>query len=346
MRKNIALSITAVLSLCLAGLALAQARPRPGRPMVRPMPGRGKPAVVDPFKTVQGAQLVFTADLKSAQAGPVGMSMPPLYTHKLSIVVKEVLRGDVKPGDTLTLSHSARQMKKPTFPVGQVCLITASKSRGHTIAKFVRKADAALMKTAKDAASLPLGWSKKGDKFVSPWAGLGAGAWPKSAKPVKGSVVCSVTGRPAKLGGAGISMKVEKVPPIKNVKWSNPDGDGEYTIIIKNETDKPIKVPALLSDGKGVLWNESLVVLCQGKARPAPGAKGVKTGAKATVLKANESITTVVNAFLLKGIRWPRGGYRVEFQFCLGEMSQTKSFYYRSKHHDPIRAAALANLKK
>ena len=343
MPKNIALSITAVLSLCVVGAALAQVRP--GRPMVRPMPGRRKPAPVDPFKTVQGAQLVFTADLKSAQAGPVASSMPPIYMHKLSLVVKEVLRGDVKPGDTLTLNHSARQMKSPVFPVGQVCLVTASKSRGHTIAKFVRKADEALMKIAKEAASLPLGWSKKGDKFVSPWADLGAGAWPKPAKTAAGAVVCSVTGRPAMLAGSGVSMKVEKVPPIKNVKWSNPDGDGEYTIIIKNETDKPLKVPALLSDDKGVLWNESLVILCQGKARPVPGAKGVKTAAKPTVLKANESITTVVHTFLLKNIRWPRGGYRVEFQFCLGEMSQTKSFYYR-KHHDPIRKIALEKLSK
>jgi len=343
MRKNINLSLALVLSLCVAGSA--PARVRPGvRPM--PMPGGRKPAPVDPFKTVQGAQLVFTADLKSAQAGPVAKSMPPIYMHKLTLVVKDVLRGDVKPGDKLTLNHSARQIMKPTFPVGQVCLVTASKSRGHTVAKFVAKADADLMKTARAAASLPLGWSKKGAKFVSPWADLGAGAWPKAAKPPKGATVCSVTGRPAMLVGAGVSMKVEKVPPVKNVKWSNPDGDGEYTIIITNETDKPAKVPALLSDDKGVLWNESLVILCQGKARPVPGAKGVKAAPKTTVLKPNESITTVVNTFLLKNIRWPRGGYRVEFQFCLGELSKTKSFYYRSKHHDPIRAAAVAKLLK
>jgi len=333
MRKNIILSTIAALSLCIACVALA--RPRP-----RPMPGRGQPAPVDPFKTVQGAQLVFTADLNQAQAGPVAKSYPPIYSHTLSVTVKEVLRGDIKPGDKLTLNHQARQMNKPTFPVGEVCLITATKSRGHTIAKFVKKADAALMKIAKEASALPLGWSKKKDKFTSPWAGMGAGAWPKSVKPAKGQAACSVTGRPAFLAGPNVSMKVEKVPPVAEVKWSNPDGDGKYTIIITNQTDKPVTVPALLSDKNGVLWEESLVILCQKKARPVPGAKGVKDPPKATVLKAKESITTVVNTFKLKNIEWPRGGYRVAFQFCLGELSVTKSFYYRSKHHDPIRAAA------
>jgi hypothetical protein len=338
MRKRIGLSVI-VLSLCLVASALAA--PRPMRPVGRPMPGGRKPAPVDPFKTIQGAQLVFTADLKSAQAGPVARSFPPIYSHKLTLVVKDVLRGNLTPGDKLTINHQARQQKMPTFPVGQVCLITASTSRGHTTAKFVRKADDKLMKIARDAVSLPLGWSKKGNKFVSPWASLGAGAWPKTVKGAKGQAVCSVTGRPAYMAGSGVSMKVEKVPPANDVKWSNPDGDGEYSVIITNQTDKPVTVAALLSDDKGVMWNESLAILCQKKARPVPGAKGVKTAPKPTVLKPKQSIMTVVNTFKLKNIEWPRGGHRVGFQFCLGQLSVTKSFYYRSKHHDGVRAAAV-----
>ena len=100
------------------------------------------------------------------------------------------------------------------------------------------------------------------------------------------------------------------------------------------------------SDDKGILWDESLVILCQNKARPVPGAKGLKTAPKPTVLKPKQSVSTVVNAFGLQNIQWPRGGYRVAFQFCLGELSVTKSFYYRSKHHDAIRKAAAAKLKK
>jgi len=48
----------------------------------------------------------------------------------------------------------------------------------------------------------------------------------------------------------------------------------------------------------------------------------------------------VVNALALKGPEWPRGGYRIEFQFCLGEQSSTQSFYYMSRHHDKLRDQA------
>ena len=328
------------------------ARPKPVGPKVRPMPvprpmpGGRKPAVKDDFKTIQGAQFVFTAELKQAKPGPVGLSMPPVYSHKLVLVVKDVLRGDLKGGDKLTIHHSARQRAKPTFPVGKVCLVTASKSRGSMRAGLVLQADDKVLQTARDATSLPLGWSKKADKFVSPWADLGAKAWPKSAPPVPGAAVCSVTGRPALLAGAGVSMKVVKVPPVKEVKWSNPDGDGKYTITITNDTDKPATVPALLSDDKGILWDESLVILCQKKARPVPGVKPLKTAPRETVLKPKQSVSTVVNTFRMKNIEWPRGGYRVEFQFCLGELSVTRSFYYMSRHHDPIRQSANAKPKK
>ena len=62
---------------------------------------------------------------------------------------------------------------------------------------------------------------------------------------------------------------------------------------------------------------------------------------EATVLKPGESISTVVNALALKGPEWPRGGYRIAFQICLGEQSNVQSFYYMSRHHDPIRDKLL-----
>ena len=341
MHKSTCLSIAVVLSFCVAGAAPARVRPMP-----RPMPGGRKPAAADPFKTIQGAQFVFTAELKQAVPGPVARSMPPIYSHRLVLVVKDVLRGGLKGGAKLTIHHSARQRARPAFPVGKVCLVTASKSQGSMRAGLVRKVDDALLQTARDATSLPLGWSKKKGKFISPWADLGADAWPKKAPPVAGATVCGVTGRPALLAGAGVSMKVVKVPPAKQIKWTNPDGDGSYKITVTNDTDKPVTVPALLSDDKGILWNESLVILCQNNARPVPGAKGLKIAPGETVLKPKQSVSTVVNAFCLTNVRWPRGGYRIEFQFCLGELSVTKSFYYLSRHHDRIRQTAVAKRKK
>lgn len=320
-------------------------RPMPGRPM--PMPGRprpgkpGKQGGGSPFATFQQAQLVFTAELKKAKAGPVAKSYPPIYSHKLILLVKEVLRGELKAGQEITGHHSARQLKRPTFPVGELCIVAAQKSRGSLRVQLIRKAEPDVLKTARLATSLPMGWSIRDGKLLSPWAKLGAKAWPKIAAPAKGQTVCSVTGRPALLAGEGVKLKVEQVPPPIRIKWTNPDGDGKYRITVANTTGKPLAVPALLSDGTKILWNESLVVICQGKARPAPGAKGVSAAPKPAVLKAGEEVSTTVNAFLLKNIRWPRGGYRIEFQFCLGELSSTQSFYYMSRHHDKIRAAAV-----
>jgi hypothetical protein len=90
---------------------------------------------------------------------------------------------------------------------------------------------------------------------------------------------------------------------------------------------------------EGVLWDESVVIVCQGKAYPAPGAAGLPEKAKPVELKAGESISGTVNELRLEGPEWPRGGYRIEFLFCLGEKASNQSFYYYSKHHDAIRAA-------
>ena len=335
MRLSILVSLAVVLSACLV---VPAARPRPG---VRPMPGRpGKPKPVDAFATFQKAQIVFTAKLIKVQAGPVARSMPPIYGHTLTMSVTAPLRGTFRAGEEVIAHHSARQMKRPTFPKGKLCIVAAEESRGSVRVTFIAQADDKLLKTARDATSLPLGWSRKGGKLVSPWAALGKGAWPAGAKAPAGTPACSVTGRPALMAGPGVSLKVEPVEPPKRIKWTNPDGDGEYRIVLTNETDKPITVPALLTDGKTVLWNESLVILCQGSARPVPGAKGVKAAPKPAILKPGQTVSTVVNAFGLKNVKWPRGGYRLAFQFCLGELSVTKSFYYMSRHHDKIRAKA------
>ena len=153
----------------------------------------------------------------------------------------------------------------------------------------------------------------------------------------KAKLSCSVTGRPALMVGGKAEFAVEKVPPKIDVKWSNPDGDGEYKITLSNPTDKAITVPALLSQDGKILWADSLVILCQGKVYTCPGCKPVTDKVEPTKIAPGKSVSTVVNALQLKGPEWPRGGYRIEFQFCLGEKSEVKSFYYRSKHHDPIR---------
>lgn len=290
------------------------------------------------------AQIVLLGTLTRAQPGPVARSLPPIHTHRLSFDVEKVLRGDVAAAEgPIELHHSARQNEAPTFPLGDLCLVAASRSRGRLIASVVLSANEQNIKAVTAACQLPLGWSMQGTKPLSPWASLGDAAWNVAAgdaSELKSELVCKKSGRPALLVGDGIAFAVEKVPPKEVIKWTNPDGDGEYKITLTNTTDEPVAIPALLSAGDKILWDECVLILCQNKVYPIPAAAGVSGPVTATTLAAGESISHVVNALSLSGPEWPKGGYRIEFRICLGEKSQTMSFYYRSKHHDAIRDAS------
>ena len=285
------------------------------------------------------AQIIFTGKLTKIVEGPTANSFPPIYNHTLTFKVDKVLRGELKPESEITAHHSARQEAKPVFTKDQAVIVAAAKDRNGLRVTILEPETEVLLDEIKVASLLPLGWKVKAGKAISPWEALGKAAWPADLKDEKEKIICSVTGRPARMAG-GIEFKVEKVPPAKDIKWTNPDGDGEYKIIVTNPTDKSLVVPALLSaDGK-VLWDESLVILCQKKAYMCPGAKGISGKVGPTTLEPKQSISTVVNALGLNGPEWPRGGYRIEFQFCLGEKSSTQSFYYMSRHHDKLRDEA------
>lgn len=285
------------------------------------------------------AQILFTGKLTKVVEGPTAQSFPPIWNHRLTFLVETVFRGDVKPGSELTAHHSARQETKPAFATDQPVIVAAAKDKNGMRVTILEQNTEALLDEVKVASLLPLGWTVKAAKPISPWAALGKAAWPADLKEEKEKIICSVTGRPAYMAG-GIEFKVEKVPPKKDIQWTNPDGDGEYKITVTNPTDKPLVVPALLSaDGK-VLWDESLAILCQKKSYVCPGSKGITGKVGPTTLEPKQSLSTVVNALRLKGPEWPQGGYRIEFQFCLGEKSSTQSFYYMSRHHDKLREAA------
>lgn len=296
------------------------------------------------LKTWGDAEVVFVGKLDQVVAGPVGLSFPPLYSHRLVFTVSGALRGGMPMGGKFKASHSARQKERPVFPAGKKCVVAAKTGRGGNRVLAVFEATDKNMAEAAAVCAIPIGWRVEGKSLLSPWASLEGAKWdgPKSDT----ELVCEKSGRPALLAGRDIKLTVEHVPPAKAIKWTNPDGDGQYRVTLTNTSDMEIPVPALVRHGKDVLWKESLAVVCQGRAYPLPAATG-KTGPCETVkLKPGQSISTTVNALQLDGPKWPRGGYRIEFQFCLGEKSVTKSFYYMSRHHDKIRKEARAKLKK
>ena len=117
--------------------------PQPIKVVPRPLPGRGPirlpggPEQVKAPPAWSSHQHVFTGTLDKVVAGPVGRSFPPMFTHKLTFTVKEVIRGDLKPGDEVTASHVARQRAAPVFPEGKDCVVGGEKSRGSLQAKNV-----------------------------------------------------------------------------------------------------------------------------------------------------------------------------------------------------------------
>jgi hypothetical protein len=329
--------------------APAPEAPKAQAPALKPaVPAAGEPAgpkvqlKPESLERWGRAEAVFTARLVKVVAGPVAQSEPPIYNHTLQFQVEKVLRGSLKKGDQFTASHATRQKEQPIFPEGKDCLVAVSSNRGRWLVQAVQEVKPEDLAQAELACAVPPGWSLEGGRLLSPWARLGKKAWPAEAKG-KGPFVCAETGRPALLVGEGIELTAEPVPPKVKLQYGNPDGDGEYQITVKNVTDKPVTIPALLSDGKAPLWDDSLVLLCQGKVYTVPGAQGVAKPAQPTVLKPGEAVSGVVNVLKLRGPEWPKGGYRIEFQFCLGEKSVTKSFYYLSKHHDPLREKAAGD---
>jgi hypothetical protein len=284
------------------------------------------------------AEFVFTGTLDQVVPGPVGMSMPPMRTYTLHFTLDKALRGDVKPGAKIACSQVLRQVNEPVFQIGKSYLVAANKPQDVLSVIRMELAAADNVKSAELACGVPLGWQLDADKALSPWASLGAKAWPADAGALGAKLVCKTTGRPALFAGSKADLAVEKVPPKTDIQWTNPDGDGEYTVTVSNPTDQPLAVPALLRQADKILWEESLVILCQGKTYLCPGATGISGKVESVTLKPGEKVSTVVNALRLNGPQWP-GGDRIEFRFCLGEKSQTMSFYYMGRHHDPIRAA-------
>jgi hypothetical protein len=322
-------------TLMLAVLATALAKPI--RPPAPPDFSSLKP---DSIKKWSGAEVLVIGKLTQVIAGPVGLSDPPLRSYKMQISPEKVLRGTAKLDKPFTANYSIKQREEPKFPAPtKECVIALKFVQNAWVLQSVEETNKDNVEQAKLATSFPLGWTIKEGKLVSPWA---SGGKPGEAK----GIACSVTGRPVLLLGEGVRLSVEPVPPAVKLKYGNPDGDGEFKLTVKNETDQEVEVPALLTDGKAIRWNECVVIRCQDKAYPIPGSTGNVAGLKPVVLKPGETASGVINAFAINGPDWPRGGYRIEFQFCLAERSATHSFYYLSKHHDPIREAVQKGLKK
>lgn len=266
-------------------------------------------------------------------------SLPPIHVFRVQMAVGARLRKSTSCGDRLTAGYSIKQHEPPSFPdPDQKCLLGLKFVREHWVLDTFENATEENLRQAELAAMLPLGWSIKDGRPVSPWAEIGQVGKNEG-------LVCSVTGRPIRLAGNGIELRAVPFPPPKDIEFENPDGDGDMQLIITNATDKVATVPALLTDGQAINWRESVVIRCQGVCYHLPRSTGRIESLHPVQLKPRESVTGRIQVFELDGPEWPNGGDRLEFQFCLGDKSATQSFYYYWLHHDPIRESVQSRLK-
>jgi hypothetical protein len=120
---------------------------------------------------------------------------------------------------------------------------------------------------AAESLALPLGWTLEGGRAVSLWAPL-AIRWTGPA-PDK-TPVCAKTGRPALPAEDPIDITVSQIIPPSVDPCRNPYGDGRFKVTVTNRGDRPVTVPALLADGKNILWADCCRSLApSSKAGPA-----------------------------------------------------------------------------
>jgi hypothetical protein len=287
------------------------------------------------FQQMGSAERIFVAKLTQAQAGPVGLSDPPLYSFRLEFAPGKGFRG-TGPGKEV-FQYSIRTRNQPAFTLDKEYLVAANGSKIVTV-DLATDEDVAL---AKKLAALPAGWSLEKGKPVSPWASLGEKAWPKDG-PKLAEEVCTKSGRPALMCGEGITLIVEQIPPANPMKFKNDYGDGLFRVIVTNTTGKKATIPALLMNERGeVLWADSLFLTVNGKPVFLTNAGKVTAGTKPVTLEAGAKLVGEINTLASTYADWPRGGSRVNFQFQLGEKGASNFFYYYSQWHDGLRAKAL-----
>ena len=210
----------------------------------------------------EAAEIIFAGKLTSVVAGPVGLSSPPMRTHRLTFSVTDVFRGDIESRQDLICNSVLVQNDEPVFPVDKACIVYATQLDGRFNIVEVEEANGERLLEAGTIARYPIGWTKQDDHWLSPWGSLEGDGW---APETDAKFRCRATGRPALLVGENATYEVSVVPPEKSIKWTNPDGDGLFKITVSNPTENPIEVPALLSKDGKVLWSESLVIVCQNK---------------------------------------------------------------------------------
>lgn len=179
------------------------------------------------------------------------------------------------------------------------------------------------VKLAKSALALPVGWGWKDDKPLSPWLGR-----VDAVDPI--------------MDIAGLAMTVETIMPEVVLPKENPLGDGLFRLNIVNNSEGTVSVPELLTDGKEIRWDASLLTLFQGEVHILP-QRTAHAGLKEVKLQPGEAVSGLINTLTLNTVDWPKGDkpVPVNYKFAIGRLTAPASFMYFPKRHDAMHSPAM-----
>lgn len=171
-------------------------------------------------------------------------------------------------------------------------------SRGSHLPKDIGphmlQATAEVRKQAEAAAKLPIGWTFDGKTLVSPWSAIKG----RYAEGTPEGLACAKSGRPAFLAPKGLSLTVDRAKnQTTNGKFrrrdSRPPPPGVfYDITLTNTTQDPITVDALRSKNSKILWDESILFVCEWEVWLPIGYEGFTPDTEATVIQPGQKLTT------------------------------------------------------
>ena len=271
--------------------------------------------------------------------------------HRLNELLKKEDKKDRKdPAPELKYirgSYYGTHKEDPNFPEeDQLVLIALTGTSSTKRLAYWEEANAKTLDHVTKLIDLPLGWTLDEDgKPLSPWAEYGKQSQMREDNPL---VLCSKSDRGFSPADEGLTISVSKIPSefIQN-NYANRDGDGYFTLSLRNPTEFPLSIPALRRTKDGILWKESLVCLVtstssNGRASIAGSvclpnfAFAELKSTEATILEPGQEISTTINPLLFSNFPKTQGFSQLYFRFCIGKMVAQTSFYFNSSYHAKI----------
>ena len=280
---------------------------------------------------------------------------PSLDIEKAQLRLDELLKKDDKkekknPAQELKYirgSYYGTHTKDPEFPEeDQLVLIALTGTSSTKRLAYWEGVNATTLDHVTKLIDLPFGWTFDEDgKPLSPWSEYGKQPQMGEVNPL---VLCSKSDRGYSPADEGLTISVSKIPSefIQN-NYANRDGDGYFTLSLRNPTEFPLAIPSLRRTKDGILWKESLVCLVTATS----GSNGATTNSvclpgfssiaelkstEATILEPGQEISTTVNPLLFSNFPEIQGYSQLYFRFCFGKMVAQTNFYFNSTYHAKI----------